>query len=259
MIVAKGQELSLFVAIMIVIAVSLGSAGANVLTCYIDRDIDKIMERTSHRPLPSGRINPAKKALYYGLVLSILSILITLVINVFASIIMLIGILDNVLVYSKILKRRNPINIILGGFSGGLPVLVGYIAASGTINLEALLMAGLVVLWIPNHIWSLAIKWKEDYGRAKIPMLPVVTREVVAMRCIASTSILLAFFALIPYFLGIFSFIYFLFAFMLSAIMLILNIRLLIKPTKENSWIVFKFSSPFLALIFLAMMLDILF
>ncbi|MEM3383133.1 MAG: heme o synthase [Nitrososphaerales archaeon] len=256
MIVAKGREIPIDIMLLAIIAVTLGSSGANVLTCYIDRDIDAVMIRTKRRPLPSGRVS-AKKALYYGLILVALSLIFALTINPLSSFLMLIGILINVIIYSKILKRRNPINIIVGGFSGGLPALIGYAAVKGTI-LEALpfLIAGLVVLWIPTHIWSLALKYKNDYAKAKVPMLPVVVEKNVAIRCIASTTTILVVFTFVLYFMNFFGLIYLTITGVLSLAMLLLNMILFFKPSERNAWIVFKFSSPYLALIFIAMMVD---
>ncbi|MEM3769253.1 MAG: heme o synthase [Nitrososphaerales archaeon] len=256
MIVAKGREIPIDIMLLAIIAVTLGSSGANVLTCYIDRDIDAVMIRTKRRPLPSGRVS-AKKALYYGLILVALSLILALTINPLSSFLMLIGILINVIIYSKILKRRNPINIIVGGFSGGLPALIGYAAVKGTI-LEALpfLIAGLVVLWIPTHIWSLALKYKNDYAKAKVPMLPVVVEKNVAIRCIASTTTILVVFTFVLYFMNFFGLIYLTITGVLSLAMLLLNMILFFKPSERNAWIVFKFSSPYLALIFIAMMVD---
>ncbi|NWG09337.1 MAG: protoheme IX farnesyltransferase [Nitrososphaerales archaeon] len=256
MIVVKGRNVPIEIALLATLAVSLGSSGANVLTCYIDRDIDAVMARTRLRPLPSGRIE-AGKALYYGLTLAALSLIFALIINPLTSFLMLIGISINVIIYSKILKRRNPVNIIIGGFSGGFPVLIGYAAVEGTILATLpFLIAALVVLWIPTHIWSLALKYREDYSKASVPMLPVVVKEVTATRCIASTTIILVIFTLALYFLGYFGLFYLIVAGALSLAMLILNGRLLIKPSGRNAWIVFKFSSPYLALVFIAMMAD---
>lgn len=257
MIVApQGRNLPISIALLVVFAVALGSSGSNVLTCYIDRDIDTIMVRTKKRPLPSGRV-AEKKALYYGLLLVALSLIFALMINPLSSFLMLSGILINVVIYSKILKRRNPVNIIIGGFSGGLPVLIGYAAAEGTVlAMLPFLMAGLVVLWIPTHIWSLALKYRDDYAKANVPMLPVVVEKDVAIRCIASTTIILVIFTLALYFMGFFGLIYLIMAGALSVAMLLLNTRLFLRPSERNAWMVFKSSSPYLALIFIAMMAD---
>src|SRR5918993_925333 len=156
--------------------VAAGSAAADTLTGYNDRDIDAIMERTKNRPIPSGRISP-RNALIFGLILAAISLACAWFINIWAFGLMAFGLFDNILVYSKWLKRRSQSNIILGGFSGGAPALIGYIAVT-TQNIEiGLVMAGLVFLWIPTHIWSLSLYVKKDYARAGIPILPLTSYE----------------------------------------------------------------------------------
>jgi len=258
MMVGSKGSLSAVVTIPALIAVTLGSAGANALTCYLDRDIDAVMGRTRHRPLPSGRIASAKKALYYGLILVGLSLLLSYILSPLSSFLGLLGIVDNVIVYSKVLKRKNPINIIVGGFSGGIPALVGYAVATNTVDLKGIWMATLVVLWIPTHIWSLAIRYREDYERAGVPMLPVVIEERKAIRCVVSTSILLVTFSILLFFLNVFGLVYMVTAGLSGGLMLLMNIWLFLRPTRQNAWIVFKFSSPYLAIIFLAMVIDVL-
>jgi len=255
-VVAAGRSIDPYLFILTIVAVTLGSAGANTITCYIDRDIDAVMNRTRLRPIPSRRIYPAEKALYYGLTLAILSVALAMLINPIATLLMVFGLVDNIVIYSKVLKRRNPISIILGGFSGGAPTLIGYAAVKNTIDLTSLLMAALVVLWIPGHIWTLALYARDDYARARVPMLPVVVEERVAVRCIASTSILMVAFSLGIYFVGAFGAIYLTAAAILGAVVLAVNFWLVVKPSKERAWVGFKLSSPYLALIFLAMMLD---
>jgi protoheme IX farnesyltransferase len=255
-VVAAGRSIDPYLFTLTIIAVTLGCAGANTITCYIDRDIDAVMDRTRLRPIPTRRIYPAKKALYYGLALALASVALTLLINPIVALLMVFGLVDNIVVYSKVLKRRNPVSIILGGFSGGAPALIGYAAVKDTIDLTSLLIAALVVLWIPGHIWALALYAKEDYARAKVPMLPVVVSESVAVRCIASTSILMVAFSICIYFIGAFGAFYLTAAAILGVVVLAVNFWLVVKPSKERAWVGFKLSSPYLALIFLAMMLD---
>jgi len=198
-----------------------------------------------------------------GLVLSILSVILAFYINLIAAGLMLFGLFDNVVIYSRILKRRHPANIILGGFSGGVPALIGYVAVKGTIDLAALIIGAFVVLWIPIHIWSLAIHSKSDYSRARIPMLPVVTTEKTAIRSVASTSILMVLFNILPYMLWWgtypgFRLFYLAASSALGIAMLAMSTWLFAKPTREKAWIVFKFSGPYLALLFMVMMLDAL-
>ena len=258
-VVASGKEMSWITGIIMLLAVILGSAGANTLTNYIDRDIDAVMNRTKLRPLPTHRISPASRALIFGLVLSVVSLLLAAsLLNFLSFIFLLLGIFDNVIIYSRIMKRRSPLNIIMGGFSGGMPVLIGYVAVTNEVTIFSLLLAAIVVIWTPTHIWSLALHSKEDYAKVNVPMLPVVVKEKTAVRIIAIASILMVVFSLvIPlyYPLGL---IYFISAAILGVAMLVLNLWLFLKPTKEVSWIVFKASSPYLGLIFTALILDAL-
>ena len=257
-VVASGKEMSWITGIVMLLAVILGSAGANTLTNYIDRDIDAVMNRTKLRPLPTHRISPASRALIFGLVMSVFSLLLAASLNPLSFIFMFLGIFDNVIIYSRIMKRRSPLNIIMGGFSGGMPVLIGYVAVTNEVTIFSLLLAAIVVIWTPTHIWSLALHSKEDYAKVNVPMLPVVVKERTAVRIIAIASILMVVFSLvIPLYYSLGS-TYFISAAILGVAMLVLNLWLFLKPTKEVSWIVFKASSPYLGLIFTALILDAL-
>jgi protoheme IX farnesyltransferase len=236
-------------------AITLGCAGSNAVTCYIDRDIDSLMDRTRKRPLPSGRIDPARKALYLGAALIVASLALALLRNLLSSVVIGLGVLDNVVVYSLLTKRRSPWNIILGAFSGGLPAVYGWTFATGSVTLVPILMAALVVLWTPNHIWSLALRYKDDYARAGVPMLPVVLEERKAIRCIACTSLLLVGFSVALDSLGAFGDAYLWTAAVLGGALIALNAWLLLRPTAQHAWVVFKFSSPYLAIVFLFMIL----
>jgi len=257
-VVASEKEMSWITGIVMLLAVILGSAGANTLTNYIDRDIDAVMNRTKLRPLPTHRISPASRALIFGLILSVISLLLAASLNLLSFIFLLLGIFDNVIIYSRIMKRRSPLNIIMGGFSGGMPVLIGYVAVTNEVTIFSLLLAAIVVIWTPTHIWSLALHSKEDYAKVNVPMLPVVVKEKTAVRIIAIASILMVVFSLvIPLYYSLGS-TYFISAAILGVAMLVLNLWLFLKPTKEVSWIVFKASSPYLGLIFTALILDAL-
>ncbi len=237
-------------------SVTAGSAAANTLTNYNDRDIDALMDRTRDRPIPSKRIYPPEKALYFGLILTGISLVASFAINMWAGLFMAFGLADNILVYSKLLKRRSRSNIVLGGFSGGAPALIGYVAVT-TTNLElGLVMAGLVFLWIPLHIWSLALHIKDDYAKAKIPMLPVINSEKTSVRVIAGTTLMMVLFSVVPFFMNLFHEVYLYTAISSGAIMFALSVWLLVKPTERASWTVFKFSSPYLAILFIGLMID---
>ncbi|TLX86366.1 MAG: protoheme IX farnesyltransferase [Thaumarchaeota archaeon] len=244
--------------IYLLVGIVTGSAAADALTGYNDRDIDAIMDRTKARPIPSGRISP-KNALIFGLLLASISLFCAWSINYLTLGLMAFGLFDNIIVYSKWLKRKSQTNIILGGFSGAVPALIGYIAVT-TENLEiGLVIAGLVFLWIPTHIWSLALHVRKDYRKAGVPMLPVVAGEKRSVQVIAGTTLLMVGFSIIPFFLNQFGLIYFITAVSAGIVMIVTSLWLLVKPVEKVSWLLFKFSSPYLTALFVAFMVDAMF
>jgi heme o synthase len=244
--------------LLLIGGVAAGSAAADTLTGYNDRDIDAIMDRTRGRPIPSGRVSP-QNALIFGLILTAISLIFSWFINIWAFALMTFGLFDNIIVYSKWLKRRSQINIILGGFSGAAPAMIGYVAVT-TQNIEiGLVMAALVFLWIPTHIWSLALHFKRDYTKAGIPMLPVVSSERKSVRVIAWTTLMIVAFSILPFFFKQFGLIYLITAGIFGVAMIGVSIWLLTKPSEKVSWIVFKFSSPYLTALFIAFMVDAFF
>jgi protoheme IX farnesyltransferase len=244
--------------LLLIGGVAAGSAAADTLTGYNDRDIDAIMDRTKGRPIPSGRVSP-QNALIFGLILTAISLIVSWFINIWAFALMAFGLFDNIIVYSRWLKRRSQINIILGGFSGAAPAMIGYVTVTAQ-NIEiGLVMAGLVFLWIPTHIWSLALHFKRDYTKAGIPMLPVVSSEKKSVRIIACTTLMMVVFSILPFFFNQFGLIYLITAGIFGVAMIAVSIWLLTKPSEKVSWIVFKFSSPYLTAIFIAFMIDAFF
>lgn len=239
-----------------VAAAVAASAGCNALTSYIDRDIDAVMIRTRDRPLPSRRIDPPQKALYFGVTLIGVSLVLAGMRNLLSFLCILLGVLDNVVVYSLLTKRRSPLNIFLGGFSGGLAPLFGWVFVANSISLTAILISSMVVLWIPSHIWSIAIYYQSDYERARVPMLPVVAGTEKAIRCIVSTAVLLVFMSIALHCYGGFGPIYLAFALISGLFVLAGNLYLFLHPSPEVAWRMFKVSSPYLFLLFLAMIVD---
>jgi len=238
-----------------VAAITASSAGCDTLTCYFDRDIDAVMRRTRNRPIPSGRITPTR-ALIWGLFLTVVGLVLAYSINLLCLLWIFLGVVDNVVIYSLFLKRRHPLNIILGGISGGLPVMFGWSAVTNSVALLPVLLASLVVLWIPGHIWSLAIFTKEDYERARVPMLPVVTKLQTALRCIVSTVVLMIPFSLWIFLEGGFGLIYLATAIVFGTWSLYINVKLFLQPSTELAYRAFKISSPYLFALFFAMMIE---
>jgi len=261
-------EISLVTWSLMLGSVAAGSAAANTLTNYHDRDIDAVMERTKNRPIPSRRIFPAEKARNFGLILAAISLVCSFSISftssfwngIWAGVFMAFGLADNILVYSHLLKRKSRANIVLGGFSGGAPAMIGYVAVTthGLWDL-GLVMAGLVFVWIPMHIWALTLHFKEDYNKVNVPMLTAVQSEKTSVRVIAGTTLMMVLFSIIPFFITnngerIVNGVYLYTAIVSGAIMLILSIWVLTKPSEKASWTLFKFSSPYLAILFIALM-----
>ena len=240
-------------------AITAGCAGANTLTCYIDRDMDAVMERTRRRPLPGGRIQPPERALAWGLFLAGLSLVLAWLLNPLAFLWMFLGLFDNVVVYSLWAKRRTCINIVLGSVSGGMPTLFGWSAARGDIAWLPVLMGFLVVLWTPNHIWSLAIRYRGDYARAGVPMLPVVHSVRRSVAIIAAAQALTFATSLALYQVGGLGPGYLWVALISGTVVMAGQLYLLLRPTPQNAWLMFKISSPHLFLLFLGVILDTLF
>ena len=244
-----------FLVILTVISLSAGAAGSEAVTNFIDRDIDAKMTRTRNRPLVTGNI-PPKSGLIFGLFLIVLSVLLLIIYGKFlAASFISLGITDNVVVYSLLLKRRTPWSVILGGFSGGFPVLVGWYTVTSSFSILPWFLFALVVVWIPVHIWSLAYRYRDDYEKAGIPMLPVIYSEKITSACISFSAILLVVFSIIPYFLGENSPVYIFVVAVLSAPLLIFAALFVKEHNLKSSFNLFKYSSPYLAIVFTLFMI----
>lgn len=152
----------------------LAAGGAHAMNCALDADLDQLMDRTRSRPVPSGRISP-RVALSYGLLLNALAaVWLVTATNLLATGLALAGSAWYVLIYTRWLKRRSPENIVIGGAAGCFPVTVGWAAATGRLDGTALVLAAVIFCWTPPHFWSLAALLRDDYHRARVPMLPVI-------------------------------------------------------------------------------------
>ncbi len=183
---------------------TMAAGGANTVNCYLDRDIDAVMKRTSRRPLVSGGHGTIKpwEALAWGIVLAAgATALLGVMANWLAAALADAAILFYVFVYTLGLKRRSPANIVIGGAAGCFPVLVGWAAVTGTVGPPAVVLSGVVFLWTPPHFWALAMKFRKDYAAAGVPMLPVVAAPAVVARKIVrySWAMAAATLALVPY------------------------------------------------------------
>ena len=228
------------------------------------------MERTKDRPIPSGRITPTN-ARNFGLVLGVISLLAagaisfetTTIQGAWAVVFIAFGLANNVLVYSYILKRKSRSNIILGGLCGGSPPLIGWVAVTTSdLWTLGLAMAGLVFIWIPMHIWALTLHFKEDYNRVNVPMLTAVESEKTSVRAIAVSTAVMVLFSMAPIFIILddgnpsVGLTYVWTAAASGILMIALSLWVVFNPRENAAWILFKFSSPYLAVLFIALMVD---
>lgn len=241
------------------IGIILGIMGANATTAYIDRKMDRIMKRTSKRPVPTGRIDPPVNALFFGLSLLIIGVILVGYLSYLSAVFLLLGFFDSAIIYNALTKRRSPLNILFGAPAGGMPVLVGWAAVTRGLGLIPLLMFILIIIWTPIHIWSLAYFYKEDYRKADVPMLPVrISPRKTYIILSALNSMLLIFSVSIGIILDLS--IYFKILTAVSGLPLIIFIFLLIIRDKDRyAWQLFKYSSPYLAFIFLLLVLEFTF
>lgn len=243
----------------LMVAGAVASAGALTLNSYLEIDIDSKMRRTRSRPLPSQRIVPASHALLLGLGLLVAGVAMALVtLNLVATFFIALGAFTYVPVYTIWLKPRTSWNIVLGGFAGSCAALAGWYAVTGDgFFVVAWILAALVFVWTPSHFWSLAVITEQDYSAAGIPMLPSILGSAAAAKYIVVNTLLLIPVSLVfsIYLTGIGLWAYLAFSVTFGALLLWTNLKLLRSPTKENAWLAFKFSSPYLAVIFLVAMI----
>ncbi len=235
---------------------TLSAAGANTLNCYLDRDIDGVMRRTSRRPLPRHQIEP-ESALIFGVVLGLAGFAwLSLFANLLAASLATAALLFYVLVYTLWLKRTSNQNIVIGGAAGAVPALVGWAAVTGGVELPAWILFSVVFYWTPPHFWALALRYRDDYQAAAVPMLPVTngisftTRQMVLYAGLtAITSVLL-----VP--TAGMGWIYLLAAVGLGGWFLWQTLRVHFRP--ERAMVLFSQSTRYLSFLFLAVMLDVL-
>ena len=250
-----GPELDTWGLIHIIIAGGLASAGSSALNHYYDRDIDPLMKRTSTRPIPDGRIKP-NQVLVYGLAVSVVSVVYgALALNYVSAFFIALGIFFYVIIYTVWLKRLNSSNIVIGGFAGSAAAMAGWSAATGSMDILGFLVGFLVFVWTPSHFWCLAMKMKDEYSEAKVPMLPVlIGMEKTSKYILINTLILL------PYSLMLYAFgmgiVYTIIAAAAGGLMLVYHYRLTKLPTSDFAWKAYKVTAPYLTIIFLAVALD---
>ena len=244
-----------------VLCIALGAGAAGALNQWYEHDIDAKMRRTATRPLPAGRMD-RQTALHFGVGLSAFSvILMDLAANHLAAALLAASILFYVLVYTVWLKRRTPQNIVIGGAAGAFPPLIGWVAATGRIELLPVLLFAIIFLWTPPHFWALSLFVRSDYAAAGVPMLPVTHGIEATRRQIALYSLPLAAAAIAPWPLGLTGPVYGLASIALNAVFLVMSLQVLANRAGESSGMgpekrLFGFSVLYLFALFAALVAD---
>ncbi len=242
---------------------TLAAGSANAINCYLDRDIDELMTRTRRRPLPAHQVDP-EKAVIFGLVLGAISFAVLVwFVNLVAAFLALLAIAFYVVIYTMILKRSTPQNIVIGGAAGALPPVIGWAAVTGDVGVPALILFALVFYWTPPHFWALSLRIRKDYAAAGVPMLPVVRGVPETTRQIGLYTILLVAVSLVLWSVARMGLIYLTAAVVLGAIFLWQAYRLWRVGTSPEASTagaiaLYKYSISYLSLLFLAIAIDAL-
>ncbi len=235
---------------------TLAAAGANAVNMYLDRDIDRVMRRTRNRPLVTGEIEPGH-ALAFAVVLEVVAFVeLWLLVNPLSAVLAIAATLFYVFVYTLWLKRTSTNNIVIGGAAGAVPVLVGWSAVTGTLGLAPLVLFAVIVVWTPPHFWALAIRYREDYAAAEVPMLPAVASlATTAHRIIVYTLALWACSLVFAPVAGMGP-LYVVSAVILGAVFLVHAVQLHHDGSPQRAMRLFSYSISYITLLFTAMAVD---
>jgi len=258
MVLAAGTIPSLALILVTLIGGTLAAGAANAMNMYLDRDIDQVMRRTRQRPLPKHKIEP-EAALRFGFVLAAIAYaFLAITVNVLAAALALSAIAFYVFVYTMWLKRSTDQNIVIGGAAGAVPVLVGWAAVTGSVAMPAIVLFSVVFLWTPPHFWALALRMRDDYAAAGVPMMPVVRGDDETRRQIFLYSLVLFGVTLVLIPIASMGPVYTATAVVLGGVFVYRCLQLWREPTDDQAWRVFKFSLLYLAGLFVAVALDAL-
>jgi heme o synthase len=258
MVLAAGRLPSLTLMGAVLVGGALAAGGANTINCWIERDRDRVMKRTQYRPLPAGRIAPAR-ALAFGVVLEAAAFVwLWATVNLLAAALAVSATLFYVFVYTIWLKPRSPQNIVIGGAAGAVPVLVGWAAVTGRLDAPAWVLFAIVFCWTPPHFWALSLRYQDDYAAAGIPMLPVVSGISTAVRQIVVYSVLVVAVTLALFRFEAMGIVYLAAAVGLGAAFVWQALALRRNASPQRAMRLFTFSNTYLALLFTAIAVDTL-
>ncbi len=256
MVVADRGLPSLWLMVATVVGGTLAAGGANAINMYVDRDIDRVMQRTQNRPLVTGVIEP-RNALVFAVSIEVLAFVwLWGFVNLLSAVLAVSACLFYVFVYTLWLKRSSKSNIVIGGAAGAVPVLIGWSAVTGTLDAAPVVLFAVIVAWTPPHFWALAIKYKDDYQAADVPMLPVVASlRTTAVRILVYTVVLWGLSLLFAPVgdMGVF---YTACAVALGGIFTAMAVSVLRTPTTAKAMALFGYSITYVTLLFAAMAVD---
>jgi protoheme IX farnesyltransferase len=236
---------------------ALAAGGANAINMFIDRDIDKLMHRTAKRPLVTGAVTP-RAALTFAIALEVLAFVeLWAWVNLLSAALAVSATLFYVFVYTLWLKRTSSQNIVIGGAAGAVPVLVGWAAVTNSLSWTPVVLFAIIFVWTPPHFWALAVKYKDDYQAADVPMLPAVATFARTAREILLYTVLLVGVSLLLAAVGHLGVIYIVSASVLGLVFLVMAARLLTRKTPQAAMQLFSYSITYLTLLFVLMAVDI--
>jgi protoheme IX farnesyltransferase len=256
MVVAEGGLPPLGLIVATVLGGTLAAGGANAINMYVDRDIDRVMARTQNRPLASGRLEP-RNALVFAIGLEVVAfVFLWTTVNLLSAMLAVSACLFYVFVYTLWLKRTSKSNIVIGGAAGAAPVLIGWSAVTNSLDWAPVVLFAVIFYWTPPHFWALAIRYRDDYAAADVPMLPVVASlRTTAVRILLYTLLLWALTVLFAPVAGMGHF-YLGAALLLGGVFTVYAVRLLRDATPRRAMRVFTWSISYITLLFGAMAVD---
>ena len=238
------------------LGIALVAGSGAVVNHLIDRKIDVVMKRTHNRPIPQGRVDPLQAGIFAAVIgLAGMAILL-LWVNPLSAWLTLASFIGYAFIYTGYLKHATPQNIVIGGLAGAMPPLLGWSAVTGTIEADAVVLVLIIFAWTPPHFWALAIHRKEEYAKSGVPMLPVTHGERVTKIHITVYTAILVVISVIPYFSGMSSLLYLTAALALGAGFMFWSLKLMRNPVPSTAMDTFKYSIVYLALLFVALVVD---
>jgi len=256
MLLAGIETVPLSQSVAAIVGIALAAASGAAINHWVDQKIDVIMDRTKDRPLPHGDLSSAQ-ALTFALSLAVISMVLLVVwVNNLTAILTFISLMGYAVIYTVFLKRATPQNIVLGGAAGAAPPLLGWVAITDTVNTEAVLLFLIIFIWTPPHFWALAIRRKDEYAKAGIPMLPVTHGVKYTKLLILLYSLMLFSVSLLPFVIKMSGLIYLIAAIILGLGFVIFAWKLYVDEKNEYAMKTFSYSILYLSLIFLFLLAD---